>query len=173
MHATASWRPMQSGDLPAIMQIAAQVHPGYPEDPDVFAERQQIYPQGCWVRQRGNRLGGYLISHPWLLGKPPALNSMLCTLPGNPSTYYLHDIALLPEARGSNAASQILSQLCTQAECAGLNTLSLIAVNHSSAFWQRQQFQHANHLVSAEKLQSYDRAACYMVRPLAPIRNPT
>ncbi|MDR5170563.1 GNAT family N-acetyltransferase [Methylobacillus flagellatus] len=167
MQPAASWRPMHASDLPAVMRIAGQVHPGYPEDLAIFTERQQLYPQGCWVRQQASHICGYLVSHPWQLGMPPALNSMLHALPSQVTTYYLHDIALLPSSRGSNAAGDILAQLYAQAAHERLDNLSLIAVNRSFRFWQRQQFQAANHLVPAAKLQSYDSAASYMVRALA------
>ncbi|MGY1490472.1 GNAT family N-acetyltransferase [Methylobacillus pratensis] len=167
MQSSASWRPMQASDLPTVMQIAAQVHPGYPEDLAVFTERQQLYPQGCWIRQQASHICGYLVSHPWQLGIPPSLNSLLHALPSRATTYYLHDIALLPSARGANAAGDILAQLYAQAAHERLDNLSLIAVNRSFRFWQRQQFQSANHLVPAAKLQSYDGAASYMVRALA------
>ena len=157
---------MQASDLPAVMRIAAQVHPDYPEDEAIFVERQQLYAPGCWVRQQADELCGYLVSHPSRLGMPPALNSLLHALPSPASSYYLHDIALLPAARGANAAGEILAKLCTQAVHEGLDNLSLIAVHQSSPFWQKQQFQPANHLVPADKLHSYDTAACYMVRAL-------
>lgn len=168
----ASWRLMQPGDLPDVLRIAAQVHPDYPEHADVFIERQQLYPQGCWVRQHRSQLYGYLLSHPWLLGHPPALNTKLYTLPDTADSYYLHDIALLPAARGSGAANQIIAQLCSQAQTENLATLSLIAVNQSAGFWQRHAFQLANHLVPAEKLHSYSRDACYLVRTVTN-RTPT
>ena len=167
MRAPASWRLMQADDLPAVVQIAEQVHPDYPEDATVFTERQQLYPQGCWIRQHGRDICGYLISHPAQLGSPPALNSLLHMLPASATTYYLHDIALLPAARGTNAANSILTQLCAQADQESLDNLSLIAVNQSADFWQRHHFQAASHLVPAAKLKSYDQAACYMVRPLS------
>lgn len=164
---------MRGDDLPTVVQIAEQVHPDYPEDAAVFAERQHLYPQGCWVRQHGSLVCGYLISHPAQLGSPPALNSLLHALPISATTYYLHDIALLPIARGTNAASCIMPQLCSQAALEDLDNLSLIAVNQSVHFWQHQHFQTANHLVSASKLQSYDQAACYMVRSLTTARSAT
>lgn len=166
MQPKASWRLMQASDLPTVIQIAAQVHPGYPEDEAIFIERQRLYPQGCWVRQHAGQLCGYLISHPWELDTPPSLNSMLHALPNLASSYYLHDIALLPTARGTNATGEILAHLYAHALGAGLCNLSLIAVNQSSHFWQKQRFQPANHLVPAAKLISYDVDACYMVRTL-------
>jgi hypothetical protein len=55
-------------DLPAVMATAAQVHPGYPEDEAVFAERLALAPQGCLCLERERPLAGYVVSHPWLLG---------------------------------------------------------------------------------------------------------
>ncbi|ABE48794.1 GCN5-related N-acetyltransferase [Methylobacillus flagellatus KT] len=158
---------MQASDLPAVMHIATQVHPGYPEEFAVFFERHRLYPQGCWIWEQAGAICGYLLSHPWYLDAPPELNCMLQTLPSQATTYYLHDIALMPVARGFKATDSILARLCAQATHEQLDTLSLIAVNQSAAFWQRHHFQTTNHLVPAAKLQSYDHSACYMVRQLA------
>ena len=56
------WRPMLPADLSMTETIAEQVHPDYPEDPAVFAERLALFPAGCFM------LGavGYLIAHPWM-----------------------------------------------------------------------------------------------------------
>ena len=132
----AHWRAMQAADLPQVALIAAQVHPAYPEHPAVFAERLQLYPNGCWVWQQAEALAGYLFSHPWHAMQPPALDSLLQVLPSCASTYYLHDIALLPLARGQQATPRILPLLAQRARELGLDNISLVAVNQSLAFWQ-------------------------------------
>ncbi|WP_025871383.1 GNAT family N-acetyltransferase [Methylobacillus glycogenes] len=147
------WRAMQVADLPQVYSIAAQVHPAYPEQPQVFAERLRLYPKGCWVWQQAGQLVGYLISHPWHKMQPPALDSLLHALPRmatvtsikagteNASTYYLHDIALLPQARGQQATPRILPTLAQLAHAHGLDNISLVAVNQSLSFWQAQGFK--------------------------------
>ena len=78
----ARWRAMEAADLAAVERVAAHVHPDYPEDEAVFAERLSLCPEGCLVLARP--LGdpcGYVVAHPWRLGQPPALNSLLGALP--------------------------------------------------------------------------------------------
>lgn len=166
------WRAMQLADLPQVGNIAAQVHPAYPEQPAVFAERLRLYADGCWVWQQGAQLAGYLISHPWHAMQPPALDSLLDALSQSASTYYLHDIALLPQARGQQATARILPLLAQRARQHGLDNISLVAVNQSLAFWQAQGFSPLP--VGPElkaKLHSYGPGTHYLQCALSQITN--
>jgi GNAT superfamily N-acetyltransferase len=157
---------MQSADLPAVGALAERIHPAYPEDAAVFAERLRLYPDGCHVLARNGALAAYVVSHPWR-GGPPALNSLLGELPPSPSTFYIHDLALAPKARGHGAASAIVTRLAAQARSAGLARMSLVAVNGSTDFWRRQGFEARHDPALAGKLASYgDDGACFMVRTL-------
>jgi ribosomal protein S18 acetylase RimI-like enzyme len=158
------WRAMTEADLPEALAIAEIVHPNYPEDPAVFAERLALYPPGCLVLMQGDRAIGYIVSHPWRYADPPALNSLLGALPCKPSTYYIHDIALLSAARGSGAAKAVIQLLIDHAEAEGFPNLSLTAVNDSAAFWRRQGFVPMPNPTLDAKLRSYDEAARFMVR---------
>lgn len=160
---------MTSSDLPALLAIADVVHPSYPEDAAVFEERLALFPQGCWVLEHHpykGRLIGYIISHPWTYAAPPALNSLLGMIPAPPTTYYIHDIALLPEARGTGAANSIVRLLIELAETLKLPNLSLVAVNNSVAFWQRHGFVLTAVPALDAKLRTYDEAARFMVRAI-------
>ncbi len=164
------WRPMTETDLPRVGTIAAVVHPGFPEDDAVFAERLRLYPQGCHVfvqdgLAQDGLLTGYVLSHPWA-GAPPALNSLLQRLPQKPDTYYIHDLALMPAARGSGAGRRIVTQLIEHAQAAGLPRLALVAVNNSAAFWQQHGFMPRPG--DAAKLASYGADARFMHRILPP-----
>jgi ribosomal protein S18 acetylase RimI-like enzyme len=161
------WRPMTAADLPSITAIAAQVHLAYPEDASVFAERLRLHPDGCFALQADSGVAGYVISHPWTYAAPPALNALLGNLPSPASTYYLHDIALLPEARRGGAASAILATL-TRHAAAIADNVSLVAVAGTVQFWQRQGFAAVADPALDAKLKSYDGEACYMLRKLGP-----
>jgi len=113
-----------------------------------------------------NRLIGYILSHPWTYAAPPALNSLLGALPSPPTTYYIHDIALLPEARGTGAANIVVQRLIALAETVRLSNLSLVAVNNSVAFWQRHGFALTPNPALDAKLRSYDEEARFMVRAI-------
>lgn len=160
------WRLMTAADLPAVNMLAALIHPAYPEDDAVFAERLRLYPKGCQVLVQNGKIAAYVVSHPWVDRAPPALNALLGELPARPSTYYLHDIALLPEVRGSGAAMDVLTSLVEQALAERLPSLSLIAVNGSAGFWQRQGFAAVPDGPPAEKLHSYGADAQFMMRRL-------
>ncbi|WP_456717140.1 GNAT family N-acetyltransferase [Bradyrhizobium sp. USDA 4353] len=154
---------MAIGDLAAVDAIAARVHPDFPEDAAVFAERLRLDPDGCHVLVTAANCVGYLISHPWHLGEPPSLNSLIKRIPPEPSTYYIHDLALLPSARGSGAAARIVEQLSEQARRLQLPSLSLVAVNGSVPFWERQGFV----VAQDQDATGYGDDARRMVRHLA------
>ncbi len=157
---------MSASDLQRVLIVAAQVHAAYPEDEAVFADRLRLYPAGCRVLQIAGQVVGYIVSHPWRLGAPPTLNALLGALPAHADTYYLHDLALLPVARGAGAGSMIVTALVEQARAGGLATLSLVAVHDSVAFWQRHGFAVVVDPALTGKVQSYDQAARFMVRRL-------
>lgn len=163
----ASWHPTTAADLPAVMRIAAEVHPAYPEDEAVVAERLRLAPEGCHVLVgQGGSLHGYLVSHPWPAGQIPALNSLLGAVPKDGTNWYLHDLALLPAARGTGAARAIVAEMMERAIREGCRSLTLVAVNGSAGFWRRHGFAVITEPALAEKLATYDDAACYMRRDL-------
>lgn len=161
----AAWRPMAPPDLPAVSRISAAVHLDYPEEDAVLAERLALFPAGCWMLEGepGAPLG-YAITHPWHRARPPALNTRLGALPEQPGTHYVHDVALLPEARGQGAAGRLMPLLLRAAR--GLPELSLVAVGGSVPFWRRQGFAVVDDPGLAAKLRSYDAEARFMRRPL-------
>jgi ribosomal protein S18 acetylase RimI-like enzyme len=157
---------MTAADLPAVMAVAAQVHPDYPEGEAVFAERLALHSAGCLLLAGGEGLAGYVLSHPWRLGQVPALDSLLDALPEPAEAYYIHDLALLPAARGGGAASACVDRLTAHARAGGFARMALVAVGSSAGFWRRHGFREAHDEALARKLASYDDAARYMVRHL-------
>lgn len=156
------WRPMLHKNLSAVNAVADRVHADYPEDEAVLAERLSLYPEGCLSLWRGRSIVGYLISHPWHFKQPPALNVLLERIPSPASTYYVHDIALLPDARGTGAASAAVSRIVKHATDAGFPGISLIAVNGSAGFWKQHRFVTVDDPALAPKLKSYDDRAVFM-----------
>lgn len=154
---------MTPRDLSAATGIANRVHVDFPEDAAVFAERLKLYPPGCWVLGQDDDIVGYLVSHPWQFGEPPALNSQLGELPADASTYYIHDLTLLPAARGSGAAASIVKQILTHAKQLGFANASLVAVSGSAPFWQSHGFRVVDDAGMRRKLESYGGDAHFMV----------
>ena len=99
-------------------------------------------------------------------GSLPALNAPIGALPDQPDTFYIHDLALLPVTRGVGAAGQIVAALTKHAQAMGFPTMSLVAVNGSVPFWERQGFVTEDRPELTEKLAAYEDAARYMVKAL-------
>lgn len=160
------WRLMTEADRPAVMSVADQVHVAYPEEDAVLIERLRLHPEGCALLVLHGKPCGYAVTHPWRYADPPALNTMIGELPEKPTTYYIHDFALLPEARGSGAGSAMANALIARAEALGISNVSLVAVNKSVPFWSRFGFEVMSVPALAARLLTYDAAARYMVRRL-------
>lgn len=161
-----AWRQMTTADLPSVCAIADRIHLAYPEDDAVFAERFRLYPAGCATLESDGKAMAYAVTHPWHYAEPPALNVMLGTLPDPPTTYYIHDIALLPETRGTGAGSAIVEAVIAHAASTGVSNVSLVAVNKSVPFWSRFGFAVTEEPKLAAKLLTYDADARFMVRRL-------
>ena len=161
------WRTMTPKDIPQVLAVAARVHADYPEDEAVFQERLRLYPKGCLILAGKNESEtcsghGYLISHPWMDRKIPALNSLLGALPSQADTYYIHDLALLPETRGMGHARKLMELLRSAVRDDGYKKLSLVAVHQSASFWERFGFRVVRDHQLEEKLRSYDEDARFM-----------
>ncbi len=157
---------MTRGDLPAVCAIADVVHPDFPEDESVFAERLALYPAGCHVLDDGAALQGYVVSHPWHRSGLPKLNTLLGALPESCDRFYLHDLALHAAARGTGAAARIVAQLAAHATALGFSRMVLVAVNRSTCFWQHQGFEIVDAPGLAKDLASYGADARLMQRRL-------
>ena len=137
----ARWRPMQRQDLTAVNELARKIHPKYPESPQVFEEKLQLFPHGCFTLQGdGAGLAGYCFSHPWTRGLPPTLDRLLGQLPSGPDTYFVHDLAIDEALRGQGHAAHLLPVMATVAKRHGLEHMTLIAVNTSEKFWSKAGF---------------------------------
>lgn len=137
----SGWRPMCAEDVASVVAMSDAIHGGYTERAEVYAERRALYPAGCFLLEGGGGPLGYLVSHPWHGSKPPALDQLMEALPTPTDHYYLHDLALLPEARGSGAAQAAVGIVLDQARLAGFDRVALTAVNGAETFWRRQGFR--------------------------------
>jgi GNAT superfamily N-acetyltransferase len=158
------WRAMTTLDLPTVEEIAAVVHPDFFEEQQVFAERQRLYPDGARFLELDGEPAGYVFSHPWAFRHLPDLNSLLVAIPPDAATYYIHDLALLPQARGTGAAAMVVAALIGHAFQSGYATMSLVAVNSSQWFWEKHGFEVVEVPELAGKLTGYEDAARFMVR---------
>lgn len=156
------WRPLLPSDIATVSAIARIVHPEFPEDDAVFADRQAIAPDACLLLEIDGTPTGYILAHPWRLGTLPALNTVLGAIPDHPDTLYIHDLALLPLARGTGAARHCVEIVSRVAEQFG--AMSLVAVNNSVPFWTAMGFAAQPQPQLSSKLATYSADACYMIR---------
>jgi len=155
------WRAANEGDLPEIKALSERIHPGLPEDIDVFAERLRLYPSGVLVCGE-DQLVGYAITHPWIRNHAPPLNALIGTIPKGADTYYFHDVALDRSMRGRQLGSRAIVLLKEHTRRADFRTISLIAVNGSLGFWERHGFRLKSFDGLAQKLATYGAGARYM-----------
>lgn len=140
----ALWTAMGHDDLPAIAALSDAIHERYSEDVAIYAERLALYPSGCFTLWQADRIIGYLISHPWHRDSPPALNAALGSIPATADTYYLHDIALLPSARGGGSGRVAVDLVMDLARKAGFQDVTLMAVNGADRFWASVGFSYVD-----------------------------
>ncbi len=157
---------MEAGDLPAVMSIAAIVHPDLPERVEVFAERLSLFPRGCLVLDGENGVAGYVVAHPWRALSIPPLDSLIGQLPRREDTRYIHDLALLPSARAKRAGSEIVQRLLNEARADAVPSVSLVSVYGSGPFWRRQGFAAVATTELTARLLFYGPGATFMVHPL-------
>jgi hypothetical protein len=83
-------------DLHGVAPIAARLPPSLPERTAGLAETRRLCPAGCTKL----RVAGYARARRCMLAYSPALDAFLGALPAGPDCRFIHDVAVLPEARG-------------------------------------------------------------------------
>ena len=163
MQTTTSWHPVLSFDIDTINRIGDLVHADLPERREVFAEKTALFPGGCRKLVDGARIVGYGIAHPWILFSIPPLDTFLGSLPQNPQCLYIHDVVVLPEARGGRAAARYVDYIKNLAMAMNIGSLALVSVYGTDVLWSRFGFQVVHNPELNGKLASYGTTAKYMV----------
>jgi GNAT superfamily N-acetyltransferase len=159
-----AWQPTEPADLDAIAAIGNHVHAGLPERPEVFAEKLHLFPDGCFSLVQRTEIVGYGISHPWRRDGIPPLDTLLGALPAAPDCLFVHDVVVLPQARGRGAAGALIDRLAQLARQRKIAVLALVAVHDTAPLWARHGFTVVQDASLAAKLRSYGERACYMRR---------
>jgi GNAT superfamily N-acetyltransferase len=160
------WRPATKPDLDAIQRIADRIHPELPERPEIFAEKLALFAEGCFVLAGEAAIAGYAFAHPWHLKQIPPLDTLLHALPPAPECLFVHDVAVLPEARGHGAAAMLVAILTRVAKKHDLPRLALVSVYGSDVLWAAQGFKPAKDKALQAALTPYGESAKYMMRKL-------
>jgi GNAT superfamily N-acetyltransferase len=161
-----AWRQATAADLPIIDEIGNGIHLSLPERPEVFAEKLRLFRPGCRVLFLSGEVVGYGMSHPWRLNSIPPLDTFLETLPTDPDCIFIHDVVVLPRARGHSAAERFVEIVAAVARERGIPALALVSVYNTHPLWMKCGFEVREREDLAQKLESYGETARYMVRSL-------
>jgi hypothetical protein len=158
------WVALTSTDLDRVDEIAGSLHTGLPERTEVFAEKLTLFPAGCMklVAPRGEMLG-YGITHPWKLNSIPPLDEFLNGIPHDSNCLYVHDVAILSEARGQNASEKYIEKIAAIAKGTGISKLACVSVYGTDVLWEKVGFRIVDSAELAEKLATYGHTAKYMI----------
>ncbi|KAH8706095.1 hypothetical protein GQ44DRAFT_716287 [Phaeosphaeriaceae sp. PMI808] len=162
---SAEWRNLTLDDIDSVISISYKVHVDLQESAEVFSERVKLCPEGCLalVDEESNELYGYTISHPIRLRTPPALDGLLGEIPSDANQFYIHDVAIVPEFRGSGYAKEGIKIMLKISE--RYASTGLVSVYGTTGFWAQFGFMPAE--VSEElkkKLLEYGEDAVFLER---------
>ena len=160
------WRQADQADLEHIQKISDIIHLDLPEEPKIFLEKFNLFPEGCLVLLYEGNVEGYSVSHPWRLNRIPVLNQFLSGLPAVANCLFIHDLAVLPHARGHGAAGALIEIIENLARERAIPNLALVSVYGTYPLWGRFGFEVVNDDALAEKLAAYGNQARYMIRTL-------
>ncbi len=158
------WRNSELDDLPIIKRLGDEIHVDLPERLEVLVEKFRLFPQGCSVLSKGGAILGYAISHPWRLYAIPPYDRLLQQLPRSPDCMFIHDVVVLPPARGFGATAGLLQKIASTASGLAISTLALVSVHETHPFWIRHGFTVIADPRVHEMLKSYGPTARYMIR---------
>lgn len=133
-------RHMQRADIDAVLRIQSRCYTALePESAGSLLSKLEVSPATCWVADSERGLAGYLFAHPWTSEVPPSLDLVIERLPAAADCFYIHDLAIDPEWRGTGTGERLIGDALQLADnhwprCA------LIAVQASQRFWGRFGF---------------------------------
>ena len=161
-------RPLGLSDLPALLAVQLACYgEGFVESGEVFA-RRLANPANCsLVLEQDGRVCAYLAAYRSVRGKVTPLHGDFETV-AQPDTLYLHDMAVLPAHAGRGLAHALLQPLWAQARAEGLRHSTLVSVQSSQTYWERQGYglHPLQDAAQQARLASYGEGAVYMARRL-------
>ena len=140
-------REIRTGDWPLIAQIQDACYPAEArEQVETLQCHWQVAPQFCFVAETGGKVIAYFFAHPWPKRVPPPIDTHYSEIPKNADSMFIHDLALLPEARGTGLATLLVKHLFEVSSLAGFSHHSLISVQGTLHFWKKLGFSEVNNL---------------------------
>jgi len=156
---------MRTEHWPEIMAVQkAAYHEIEPESRSVMERKMELSPESCFTALADNRVAGYVLAHPWMSGKAPPLHERLTVIPATADSLYLHDLALLPEWRGQNAAAALCRAVLRAGRALGYRQSHLTAIQGSVPFWEKMGYRREP--MPGHELGTYPAGACLMRQEL-------
>ncbi|BCL75454.1 N-acetyltransferase [Jeongeupia sp. HS-3] len=127
--------------LDHVLAIQSACYPQhYNETREVFARKLALCADSHWLAWQGSEPVGYFFTHPWHGDTPPMLGHELTALPASADCHYLHDLAILPTARGLGVAQTLVGAALDWGRAQHFSRTLLVAVQGSAPFWARYGF---------------------------------
>jgi len=102
-----------------------------------------------------------------MLQSIPPLDQCLGALPETSNCLYIHDVAILPEARGKSASKRVIDLLSALGLRKRLPALAGVSVYGSHRLWRRYGFVPSDDPILKAKAASYGDTATYVVKRLS------
>jgi hypothetical protein len=118
--------------LPEVLDIQALCYTSLPPESRESLEGMSI--EILVASLRGETVG-YLFALLWRFESPPALNELTCVVPESLDCLYLHDLAVLPEARRAGVDCASVERFFAALKDSGMRWASLIVVNNSASLF--------------------------------------
>ena len=163
-------RSVTTPDLDAVLSIQAQCYaPGFHEPSAAFESKLTTF-NSAWLACVNNIPAGYLFTLPLALGETLAMPSLAesksaSSTDAAPNCLYLHDLAVLPQYRGSGISHMLFGAAQALAQAQKLEHMALVAVQGSTPFWQSLGFVEVTepHPSIQAKLATYGDGATFML----------
>ncbi|QOY62194.1 GNAT family N-acetyltransferase [Lysobacter sp. H21R4] len=165
----ASLRALREDDLPAVFALQTESYtPALRDSLPAFASRLRIAAGCCHLAEADQLAMGYILAHPWLSRRPPAVDTVLSPPPSDgPRLLYVHDLSVSARAKGTGLGGRLVDAALEAGRRGGLLSAELVAVPGAAGFWQRMGFRSLDVAPDlARKVRQYGDGALYMARAL-------
>lgn len=159
-----------TADVEAILTIQQECYPvDLIETAESFAAKIVNSKGYCFIAKDKQQTLGYLITLPWVLGKPFPIDSSRVNSPSKINCLYIHDLAVGIKARSMGAGRRLLEHVFKLSSKNQFNSVALVAIEGADSYWQRLGFTPVIRTPELDKaLSQYGSDAVYMVKTLIP-----
>lgn len=134
-------RALKENELPYLIEVQKKTFTSdLCESLAVFKNRFDRFGQFFRVATIDDQIVGYIICFPYELGEIPKNNAPFEANLKRPDCFYIHDVTLIPEARGQGLAQLLIESAFNQAKDLGFTKVSLVSVGQSGNYWDKLGF---------------------------------